>query len=105
MTSRMADPNGSSDGNTGINTGGGGATVPENAELMGEPRPSLSYGQRLKLVYFNNTNIPIHHISFNGIYDLPFGRGKRFGRNISSALDYAIGGWQLATMTTWHHGF
>ena len=29
------------------------------------------------------------------IYELPFGRGKRFGGNVSRLVDYAIGGWQV----------
>ena len=88
--------------------GGGRATVPENIQLplIGSPPQlqSLTYNQRLKLVYFNSTTIPIHRITYNGIYDLPFGRGKHFGRNVSGALDNVIGGWQLATIGTWFSG-
>jgi len=29
------------------------------------------------------------------IYELPFGRGKRFGGDVSRWVDYAIGGWQF----------
>jgi hypothetical protein len=29
------------------------------------------------------------------IYELPFGRGKRWGRDVSRWVDYAIGGWQF----------
>jgi hypothetical protein len=29
------------------------------------------------------------------IYELPFGRGKRFGGDVSRWVDYAIGGWQV----------
>lgn len=29
------------------------------------------------------------------IYELPFGRGKRFGGDVSKWVDYAIGGWQF----------
>jgi hypothetical protein len=105
------DPSGFSDGNTSINGGGGsgkfgggggGATVPENIQLLGEP--NLSYQQRLRLVYFNNTTIPPHHMTFNGIYDLPFGRGKHFARNVSAPLNYVIGGWQVATIGSWNSG-
>jgi len=104
------DPGGFTAGNTSINGGSGngkfggsgGATVPENIQLLGEP--SLGYKQRLKLAYFNNTTIPIHRVTFNGIYDLPFGRGKHFARNISAPLNYVIGGWQLATIGTWNSG-
>jgi hypothetical protein len=104
------DPAGFTDGNTSINSGSGnghlngsgGATVPENIQLLGEP--NLSYNQRLKLAYFNNTTIPIHRVTFNGIYDLPFGRGKHFAHNVSAPLNYVIGGWQLATIGTWNSG-
>ncbi|NOT63810.1 MAG: TonB-dependent receptor [Acidobacteria bacterium] len=36
-----------------------------------------------------------HIINFNGIWDLPIGRGKRFGSGINKAVDAFIGGWQL----------
>ncbi|HEV2379802.1 MAG TPA: TonB-dependent receptor [Terriglobia bacterium] len=104
------DPGGFQDGNTSINGGAGsgnfggsgGATVPENVELLGEP--NLTYQQRLRLAYFNNTTIPPHRVTFNGVFDLPFGKGKRFANNISTPLDYVIGGWQVATIGTWNSG-
>jgi len=104
------DPSGFNDGNTSVGGGngnghlgaGGGATVPEYYEILGEP--TLSYQQRLKLTYTNNVSIPPHHVGFNGIYDLPFGKGKSFGRNISTPLNYLVGGWQLATIGIWNSG-
>jgi carboxypeptidase family protein len=104
------DPGGFTDGNTNINGGGGkgglggsgGATVPENIQLLGEP--TLSYKQRLKLAYFNNTTIPPHRITFDAVYDLPFGRGQHFASNVSAPLNHVIGGWQLATIGTWNSG-
>jgi hypothetical protein len=80
----------------------GGATVPENYEVLGEPK--LTYQQLLRLTYNNNITIPPHRITFNGVFDLPLGKGKRFGTNISTPLDYLIGGWQLATIGTWNSG-
>jgi hypothetical protein len=35
-------------------------------------------------------------LSVSGEYNLPFGRGKRFGGNMNRVLDEAIGGWKLA---------
>ncbi|MHB8655869.1 MAG: carboxypeptidase-like regulatory domain-containing protein [Terriglobia bacterium] len=104
------DPSGFTDGNTSVNSGGGngafggsgGETVPQNSELLGEP--NLSYQQRLRLVYFNNTTIPPHRMTFNGIFDLPFGRGRYFASHVSSPLNQVIGGWQLATIGTWNSG-
>ena len=106
------DPSGFSAGNTSINGGGGsghlggsgGATVPENIDLLGEPKLNLSYNQRLRLVYYNNTTIPPHRVTFNGLYDLPFGRGKHFASSISAPLNYVIGGWEVATIGTWNSG-
>ncbi len=40
--------------------------------------------------------IPFHHVNFNGIYDLPFGRGKRFLGNANRFLNEIVGGFQLA---------
>jgi hypothetical protein len=76
--------------------------VPESFEILGEP--SLSYAQRERLTYFNSTTIPPHHVTFNGIYDLPFGKGKYFGRNVSTPLNYLIGGWQVASIYVWNSG-
>jgi len=32
--------------------------------------------------------------TFSSIYELPFGRGKAFGNDVPSAVNYALGGWQ-----------
>ena len=39
-----------------------------------------------------------HALSFSGIMELPFGRGKRFGQNVSRPLDLFLGGWQVGPM-------
>jgi hypothetical protein len=36
-----------------------------------------------------------HRFNFAGIWDLPFGKGKRYGGDASRGLDLLIGGWQL----------
>jgi hypothetical protein len=43
-----------------------------------------------------NNNFDIRQ-SFNltSLYDLPFGRGKQFGHNLSKAADLLFGGWQM----------
>lgn len=33
--------------------------------------------------------------SFESVYDLPFGRGRKYGSDISKGLDYFLGGWQI----------
>jgi hypothetical protein len=50
------------------------------------------------LQYRRDYEIPKHRVRWNFVADLPFGKGKRFGRDASSVLDKFIGGWQLAGM-------
>jgi predicted RNA-binding protein with RPS1 domain len=44
---------------------------------------------------------------FNGyfLYDLPFGKGRKFGSSVSNVLNTVIGGWSLASNFTLHTGF
>jgi hypothetical protein len=39
---------------------------------------------------------PIQHITFSGVYDLPFGRGKRFLGNVNRFVNEVVGGFELA---------
>ncbi|MCI0664136.1 MAG: TonB-dependent receptor [Acidobacteria bacterium] len=96
------DQGGFTSGNVGINSGGGGGRVPENRQILGSP--NLSYDERLRLVYFNSTNVPPHRIRYNGLYDLPFGRGKTFGKGAGGMLNQVIGGWQVAFIGDWRSG-
>ena len=45
-----------------------------------------------------------HVFFFTEVWDLPVGRGKKFLTDTSNAWDYAIGGWQLNSTTTWQSG-
>jgi outer membrane receptor protein involved in Fe transport len=45
-----------------------------------------------------------HVFVFNTVYELPFGKGKKYMGNSSRAMDYAVGGWQLANTTNWSSG-
>jgi hypothetical protein len=46
-----------------------------------------------------------HSISANGVYDLPFGRGRQFASQVPGWLNQIIGGWQFSTIATWRTGF
>lgn len=46
--------------------------------------------------YMPDTAIPLHHVTFNGIVDLPVGKGKRFLRNSNRVLNALLGGYQAA---------
>ena len=39
-----------------------------------------------------------HVFKLNGIYELPFGKGKTFGKNVNGFVDRVIGGWQMGTI-------
>ncbi|MGA3293286.1 MAG: TonB-dependent receptor [Candidatus Acidiferrales bacterium] len=45
-----------------------------------------------------------HQVSAEFVYDLPFGRGQSFGRNVGTLLNEAIGGWQISGIETWRTG-
>ncbi len=45
---------------------------------------------------YGNSDFDIRHrFVFSGIYDLPFGRGRRFASSTASLANAVIGGWQL----------
>ncbi len=37
-----------------------------------------------------------HRVTINGIVEMPFGKGRRFARDVHPAVDALIGGWQIA---------
>jgi hypothetical protein len=37
-------------------------------------------------------------------WDFPFGKGKRWANDVPTALNYVIGGWQMAGITRWYSG-
>ncbi|WP_263367803.1 TonB-dependent receptor [Edaphobacter bradus] len=46
-----------------------------------------------------------HNISVTGVYDLPFGRGKRFGATSNYIVDTVLGGWRLSGAQVYYSGF
>ena len=46
-----------------------------------------------------------HNLSALAVYDLPFGRGKKFGSNINRLLDEAAGGWKITGSAIAYSGF
>jgi hypothetical protein len=46
-----------------------------------------------------------HRLTISGIWELPFGRGRKFATDASGALDALIGGWQLQGIYTYQSGF
>jgi hypothetical protein len=53
-----------------------------------------------------NSDFDVRHIiNSNWIYELPFGRGRAYGRDIPTWLDHIIGGWEVNGIFTWRTGF
>jgi hypothetical protein len=46
-----------------------------------------------------------HNISMTGVYDLPFGRGRRFGANSNYFVNTVLGGWKLSGSQVYYSGF
>ncbi len=76
----------------GVGSNGGGFSG-----HMSDLNPRLDYGR---------SDFDVNHrLVTSMIYELPFGRGKRFGGNMSKPLDVALGGWQVTTIATFQRGF
>jgi hypothetical protein len=46
-----------------------------------------------------------HRLVSSFVYELPIGRGKKFGGNLPKAADLVIGGWQVNAIATFQRGF
>ena len=51
----------------------------------------------------DNQDVPQRFV-VSGLYEVPFGRGQKFGSNMPKALDYIFGGWGLGSIVTWASG-
>jgi hypothetical protein len=45
-----------------------------------------------------------HNFSFNATYELPVGRGKRFGSNLGGPAEQLLGGWQINSILSFAAG-
>ncbi|MGH9630531.1 MAG: TonB-dependent receptor domain-containing protein, partial [Bryobacteraceae bacterium] len=98
------DTGGFNFGSSNINNSGSDSAfaVPEPQVILGAPQ--LTEDERLRLGYANSDAVPAHRIRWNGIYELPFGRGKKFAGGAGGALNHLIGGWQVAFIGDWRSG-
>ena len=46
-----------------------------------------------------------HSLVLNYVYDLPVGRGKKFGSGMNAVEDAVVGGWEVTGITTAQSGF
>lgn len=85
-------------------------TLAKNLNNVGDG--DLNFGEPSSLFNYNDRHIENANTSFqprqrlitNVVYELPFGRGKRFGSHAGRLLSGAIGGWQASGVFTWQTG-
>ena len=46
-----------------------------------------------------------HRLTVNGIFELPFGKGRRYGADTNGVVNGIIGGWQFSGIYTYQTGF
>ena len=46
-----------------------------------------------------------HVANFNGIWDLPIGKGRKFGSGMNPVLNALVGGWQMSTIVRYDSGY
>jgi hypothetical protein len=51
----------------------------------------------------SDVDVP-HRVVLNGIVELPFGRGRRFGNNWNGLLNAIAGGWNVSAIWQWQSG-
>lgn len=51
--------------------------------------------------YYDET----HNLTAYAVYELPFGKGKKFASNAGSAMNAVVGGWEVSPIITLHTGF
>jgi hypothetical protein len=56
--------------------------------------------------WYANSDFDVRHlINANSIWELPFGRGRRFLSGANSFTEAALGGWRLSGIFRWNSGF
>lgn len=57
------------------------------------------------LQYGNNPNMAHNQVVLAQNYDIPFGRGRKYGSNVNRIVDTVLGGWNISGITTYYSGF
>src|SRR5215475_748022 len=52
-----------------------------------------------------SSNDRSRRLVISGTYELPFGRGRRFGKNWNRGVDALIGSWQINAISSYQTGF
>jgi hypothetical protein len=71
--------------------------IDDNFDELDPDRPGSYKYQRIT----TNADFDVRHrFTFSGTYELPFGKGKMFGKDWGSSLNFLLGGWRLNMITT-----
>jgi len=70
-----------------LDTSGGNDTSPQDVRNMAAEKGASNYDQTL-------TNV------LNFFYQVPFGKGRKFGSNMNGLADTILGGWELSAINT-----
>lgn len=73
-----------------------GGTGPRSCGFANPLRPELDKG----LADFDTP----HRFTFSSVWDLPFGHGRRYGKEMPTALNVLVGGWQFNNNITIQSG-
>ena len=73
-------------------TGTGGVFNPTSASFTGFVQSTWNPSQMRAVSSYDTTQ----QVNAYGVYELPFGRGRRYGTNMNKILDAAVGGWQIS---------
>lgn len=68
-------------------------------------RLNASWDTTQPLYYEVSNQDKTHSFSFSGIWDLPFGKGRRFANGASGAVNHLIGGWTADWILTYVSGY
>ena len=74
---------------------GGGANAPNR---------DYTFLYNRKLGYVNNSDFPLQQWVMAPNYDIPFGRGRKYGANSKRWVDAILGGWNLSGIFTYYTG-
>jgi hypothetical protein len=84
-----------------------GATVQFNytyQSSVGDNGDSYSFLYDRKLGFGNSDSLSHHLITVAENYEIPFGRGKKYGGSMPKMFDYVVGGWTLNGVTSFTSG-
>jgi hypothetical protein len=66
--------------------------------------PDNPYDRRQTATAYSDFDVP-QRLNISASWQLPFGRGRRFGTDMSRPLDLLLGGWMLSTYQCYQAGF